>query len=170
MKKVFSVFLVISNLFLSNSFLSLAKPTEKVTAEKVVIVESENKKEEDKKETEKQDKTEENKEKPKKNTISLEINYETIEKVKKLLNSETDGTYKKARLAIDVLLIVLLGVSVLCSIKEKFFPVTKPTPIKDVQNKTWFQSVLATTKNIFFKAADKISTALPFLVMFMYFV
>lgn len=170
MKKVFSVFLVISNLFLSNSFLSLAKPTKKVTAEKVVIVESEKKKEEEKQEAEKQDKTEENKEKAKKNTISLEINYETIEKVKELLNSETNGTYKKARLAMDVLLSVLLGVSVLCSIKEKFFPVPKPTPIKNVQNKTWFQSALATTKNIFFKAADKISTALPFLVMFMYFV
>lgn len=162
MKKVFSTFLVISNLFLSNSLLSLAEPTEKVTTEKVVTVESEKKKRE-----EKQDKTEE---KQKKNTISLEISDETIEKVKELLNSETNGTYKKARLAMDVLLSVLLGVSVLCSIKEKFFPVPKPTPIKDVQNKTWFQSALATTKNIFFKAADKISTALPFLVMFMYFV
>lgn len=162
MKKVFSTFLVISNLFLSNSLLSLAEPTEKVTTEKVVTVESEKKKEE-----EKQDKTEE---KQKKNTISLEISDETIEKVKELLNSETNGTYKKARLAMDVLLSVLLGVSVLCSIKEKFFPVPKPTPIKDVQNKTWLQSALATTKNIFFKAADKISTALPFLVMFMYFI
>lgn len=161
MKKVFSTFLVISNLFLSNSLLSLAEPTEKVTTEKVVTVESEKKKRE-----EKQDKTEE---KQKKNTISLEISDETIEKVKELLNSETDGTYKKARLAMDVLLSVLLGVSVLCSIKEKFFPVPKPTPIKDIQNKTWLQSALATTKNILFKAADKISTALPFLVMFMYF-
>lgn len=164
MKKVFSTFLVISNLFLSNSLLSLAEPTEKVTTEKVVTVESEKKKRE-----EKQDKTEENKEKTKKNTISLEISDETIEKVKELLNSETNGTYKKARLAMDVLLSVLLGVSVLCSIKEKFFPVPKSSPIKDVQNKTWLQSALATTKNIFFKAADKISTALPFLVMFMYF-
>lgn len=170
MKKSFSVFLVISNLFLSNSLLSLAESTEKVTTEKVVTVDSEKKKEEEKKETEKQDKTEENKEKTKKNTISVEISNETIEKVKELLNSETNGTYKNARLAMDVLLCVLLGVSVLCSIKEKFFPVPKPIPIKDVQNKTWFQSALATTKNIFFKAADKISTALPFLVMFMYFV
>lgn len=161
MKKVFSTFLVISNLFLSNSLLSLAEPTEKVTTEKIVTMESEKKKKE-----EKQDKTEE---KQKKNTISLEISDETIEKVKELLNSETDGTYKKARLAMDVLLSVLLGVSVLCSIKEKFFPVPKPTPIKDVKNRTWLQSALATTKNIFFKAADKISTALPFLVMFMYF-
>lgn len=168
MKKVFSTFLVVSNLFLSKSLICLAETDKKVQSEKVVIVESENKKEEDKKETEKQNKTEENKEKQK-NTISLEISDETIEKVKELLNSETDGTYKKARLAMDVLLSVLLGVSVLCSIKEKFFPVPKPTPIKDVQNKTWFQSALATTKNIFFKAADKISTALPFLVMFMYF-
>lgn len=168
MKKVFSTFLVVSNLFLSKSLICLAETDKKVQFEKVVIVESENKKEEDKKETEKQNKTEENKEKQK-NTISLEISDETIEKVKELLNSETDGTYKKARLAMDVLLSVLLGVSVLCSIKEKFFPVPKPTPIKDVQNKTWFQSALATTKNIFFKAADKISTALPFLVMFMYF-
>lgn len=170
MKKSFSVFLVISNLFLSNSLLSLAESTEKVTTEKVVTVDSEKKKEEEKKETEKQDKTEENKEKTKKNTISVEISNETIEKVKELLNSETNGTYKNARLAMDILLCVLLGVSVLCSIKEKFFPVPKPIPIKDVQNKTWFQSALATTKNIFFKAADKISTALPFLVMFMYFV
>lgn len=169
MKKVFSTFLVISNLFLSKSLICLAETDKKVQSEKIVIVESENKKEEDKKETEKQNKTEENKEKTKKNTISLEISDETIEKVKELLNSETDGTYKKARLAMDVLLSVLLGVSVLCSIKEKFFPVPKPTPIKDVQNKTWLQSALATTKNILFKAADKISTALPFLVMFMYF-
>ena len=65
MKKVFSTFLVISNLFLSNSLLSLAKPTEKVIAEKVVTVESEKKKEEEKKAAEKQDKTEE---KQKKNT------------------------------------------------------------------------------------------------------
>lgn len=166
MKKVFSTFLVISNLFLSNSLLSLAEPTEKVTTEKVVTVESEKKKREEKQVTEKQDKTEE---KQKKNTISLEISDETIEKVKELLNSETNGTYKKARLAMDALLSVLLGVSILCSIKEKFFPVPKPTQIKDVQNKTWVQSALATTKNIFFKAADKISTALPFLVMFMYF-
>ena len=167
MKKVFSTFLVISNLFLSKSLICLAETDKKVHSEKVVTVDSEKKKEEEKKENEKQDKTEE---KPKKNTISLEISDETIEKVKELLNSETDGTYKKARLAMDVLLSVLLGVSVLCSIKEKFFPVPKPTPIKDVQNKTWFQSALATTKNIFFKAADKISTALPFLVMFMYFI
>lgn len=166
MKKVFSTFLVISNLFLSKSLICLAETDKKVTTEKVVTVDSEKKKEEDKKENEKQDKTEE---KQKKNTISLEISDETIEKVKELLNSETNGTYKKARLAMDVLLSVLLGVSVLCSIKEKFFPVPKPTPIKDVQNRTWLQSALATTKNIFFKAADKISTALPFLVMFMYF-
>ena len=44
MKKVFSTFLVISNLFLSNSLLSLAEPTEKVTTKKVVTVDSEKKK------------------------------------------------------------------------------------------------------------------------------
>lgn len=86
-----------------------------------------------------------------------------------MLNSETNETYAKARLTINAIFSVILGVNLLCSLKEKFFPSTEPIVAEKVQNKTWFNSALSVTKSIFFKVVDKVSTALPFLLLLRYF-
>ena len=109
MKKVFSIFLIFTNLFLSKSLTCLAEPDEKVTSKKVVTLEKKKKKAEEKKKIEEDAETEDEVEHHKKNTISLEISDETIEKIKEMLNSETNENYAKARLTIDAIFSVILG-------------------------------------------------------------
>ena len=120
-EKVFSIFLVFTNLFLSKSLTCLAKPDEKVTSKKVVTLEKKKKKAEEKQKVEEDAEAEDEVEHHKKNTISLEISDETIEKIKEMLNSETNENYAKARLTIDAIFSVILGVNLLCSLKERFF-------------------------------------------------
>ena len=164
MKKVFSIFLIFTNLFLSKSLICLAEPDEKVTSKKVVILEKKKKKAEEKQKVEEDAETEDEVEHHKKNTISLEISDETIEKIKEMLNSETNENYAKARLTIDA-----MGVNLLCSLKERFFSSPEPVIAEKVQSKTWVSSALSVTKSVFFKVVDKISTALPFLLLLRYF-
>lgn len=169
MKKVFSIFLVFTNLFLSKSLTCLAEPDEKVTSKKVVTLEKKKKKAEEKQKVEEDVETEEEVEHHKKNTISLEISDETIEKIKEMLNSETNENYAKARLTIDAIFSVILGVNLLCSLKERFFSSPEPVIAEKVQSRTWFNSALSVTKSVFFKVVDKVSTALPFLLLLRYF-
>ena len=169
MKKVFSIFLVFTNLFLSKSLTCLAKPDEKVTSKKVVTVEKKKKKAEEKQKVEEEVEVENEAENPKNNSISIEISDETIEKIKEMLNSETNENYAKARLTIDAIFSVILGVNLLCSLKERFFSSPEPVIAEKVQSKTWFNSALSVTKSVFFKVVDKISTALPFLLLLRYF-
>ena len=66
MKKVFSMFLVFANLFLSKSFICLAEPPdEKVTSKKVVTLEKKKKKAEEQKKVEEYDEIEDEAEDPK---------------------------------------------------------------------------------------------------------
>lgn len=83
MKKVFSIFLVFANLFLSKSLICLAEPDEKVTSEKIVTLEKRKKKEEEKKKVEEEvDEVENEAESSKQNSISIEISDKTIRDVK----------------------------------------------------------------------------------------
>lgn len=170
MKKVFSIFLVFTNLFLSKSLICLAEPNEKVTSKKVVTVEKKRKKAEEQKKVEEEvDEVENEAENSKNSSISIEISDETIEKIKEMLNSETNENYAKARLTIDAIFSVILGVNLLCSLKERFFTSPEPVIAEKVQSKTWVSSALSVTKSVFFKVVDKVSTALPFLLLLRYF-
>lgn len=169
MKKVFSIFLVFTNLFLSKGLICLAEPDEKVTSKKVVTLEEKKKKVEEQKKVEEEVEVENEAESSKQNTISIEISDETIEKIKAMLNSETNETYAKARLTIDAVFSVILGVNLLCSLKERFFSSPEPVIAEKVQSKTWVSSALSVTKSVFFKVVDKVSTALPFLLLLRYF-
>lgn len=161
--------MVFTNLFLSKGLICLAEPDEKVTSKKVVTLEEKKKKVEEQKKVEEEVEVENEAESSKQNTISIEISDETIEKIKAMLNSETNETYAKARLTIDAVFSVILGVNLLCSLKERFFSSPEPVIAEKVQSKTWVSSALSVTKSVFFKVVDKVSTALPFLLLLRYF-
>lgn len=181
MKRNLSVFLVLLNIFLSKSLTSLATTNEKdVDKNSATIVseveksdaenieeQKEEKGEKTKVEEKNNDKTVGDTEK-KKETISIEISAGTIEKIKKMLSSETSEKCTKTRLAIETIFSVLLGVELLCSVKNQCFGTAEPVMAENIQEKSWFRSTFNFTKNAFFKVSDKILNGLPFYLIFKY--
>lgn len=181
MKKALSILLVMLTLTLSKGFVCYAEPEVETKTETVATVVEE--KDETSKDEEKSEKAEnvvknvENTEKTKKESISLEISAETIDKIRSLLNSESKEKCTKTKLAIETILSILLGVGLFCSVKNQCFGpaepiVTGPTvaePIKDnVQADGWFQWGFGLAKNAVLKVSDKVLNVFPFYLLMKY--
>ena len=214
MKKIFSVLLVLANLALSKSFACLASNEETTNAELPAAIVVEEKKEnveaakvtgekektdtpesKENKNDEKGEKNEsniqnvENDGKTKKESISLEISAETMEKIKKVLSSEKRCEYPKTKLAIETVLGVLCVVGLLCSIKNECFGHACPTkpPVVDkparpplnentqkktqenTQNESWAHSAFDMTKRFFVTLSDKALNVFPFYLLLRYY-
>lgn len=187
MKRILSILLVLLNLSLPRFFTCFAggEKDEKAVINTTTVVEEKadsSKNEEDKKD-EKSEKAEnvvknvENTEKTKKESISLEISAETIDKIRQVLNSEMPQKRTKTQLAIETILSILLGVGLFCSVKNQCFGpaepiVTGPTvaePIKDnVQADGWFQWGFGLAKNAVLKVSDKVLNVFPFYLLMKY--
>lgn len=193
MKRILSILLVLLNLSLPRFFTCFAggEKDEKAVINTTTVVEEKadsSKNEEDKKD-EKSEKAEnvvknvENTEKTKKESISLEISAETIDKIRQVLNSEVPKKRTKTQLAIETIFSILLGVGLFCSVKNQCFGsaepivtgpiVTGPTvaePIKDnVQADGWFQWGFGLAKNAVLKVSDKVLNVFPFYLLLKYF-
>lgn len=218
MKKVLSCLLVLTNLALSKSFACLASneetanaglPAATVVEEKKENVEAakgtgekektDNPESKENKNDEKGEKNEsniqnvENDGKTKKESISLEISAEMMEKIKKVLSSEKRCEYPKAKLAIETVLGVLCVVGLLCSIKNECFGHACPTkpPVVDepaqppfnentqeniqentqenTQNESWAHSAFDMTKRFFVTLSDKALNVFPFYLLLRYY-
>lgn len=187
MKKALSILLVMLTLTLPKSFVCYAEPEVETKTETVAtVVEEKNENSKDEEKSEKAEnvvKNVENSEKPKKESISLEISAETIDKIRQVLNSEMPQKRTKTQLAIETIFSILLGVGLFCSVKNQCFGsaepivtgpiVTGPTvaePIKDnVQADGWFQWGFGLAKNAVLKVSDKVLNVFPFYLLLKYF-
>lgn len=199
MKRILSILLVLLNLSLPRFFTCFAEgeKDEKVVINTNTVVEekadssknAEDKKDEKSEKAENVVKNVENSEKPKKESISLEISAETMEKIKKVLNSEKRCEYPKTKLAIETVLGVLCVVGLLCSIKNECFGHACPTkpPVVDepaqpplnentqkktqenIQNENWARSAFDMTKRFFVTLSDKALNVFPFYLLLRYY-
>lgn len=199
MKKALSILLVFLTLTLSKGFVCFAEPEEKTSTETVATVveeKDETSKDEEKNETLQEDEKEENvvknvenSEKPKKESIYLEISAETMGKIKKVLSSEKRCEYPKTKLAIETVLGVICVVGLLCSIKNECFGHACPTkpPVVDepaqpplnentqkktqenTQNESWAHSAFDMTKRFFVTLSDKALNVFPFYLLLRYY-
>lgn len=182
MKKALSILLVFLTLNLSKGFVCFAEPEVETKTETVAIVVEE--KDETSKDEEKSEKAEnvvknvENSEKPKKESISLEISAETIDKIRQVLNSEMPQKRTKTQLAIETIFSILLGVGLFCSVKNQCFGSAEPIvagptvaePIKDnVQADGWFQWGFGLAKRAVLKVSDKVLNVFPFYLLMRYY-
>lgn len=181
MKKALSILLVMLTLTLSKGFMCFTEPENLSKAETVTTIVKE--KTDTSKDEEKGEKAEnvvknvENSEKPKKESISLEISAETIDKIRQVLNSEMPQKRTKAQLAIETIFSILLGVGLFCSVKNQCFgapattigePVITPT-IENPKNAGWFEWGFGLAKRGVLKAADKVANVFPFYLLLKYF-
>lgn len=181
MKKALSILLVMLTLTLPKGFVCYAEPEVETKTETVATVVEE--KDETSKDEEKGEKAEnvvknvENSEKPKKESISLEISAETIDKIRQVLNSEIPQKRTKTQLAIETIFSILLGVGLFCSVKNQCFgapattigePVITPT-IENPKNAGWFEWGFGLAKRGVLKAADKVANVFPFYLLLKYF-
>lgn len=181
MKKALSILLVMLTLTLPKSFVCYAEPEVETKTETVAtVVEEKNENSKDEEKSEKAEnvvKNVENSEKPKKESISLEISAETIDKIRQVLNSEMPQKRTKTQLAIETIFSILLGVGLFCSVKNQCFgapattigePVITPT-IENPKNAGWFEWGFGLAKRGVLKAADKVANVFPFYLLLKYF-
>lgn len=181
MKKALSILLVMLTLTLSKGFVCFTEPENLSKTETVTTIVKE--KTDASKDEEKGEKAEnvvknvENSEKPKKESISLEISAETIDKIRQVLNSEIPQKRTKTQLAIETIFSILLGVGLFCSVKNQCFgapattigePVITPT-IENPKNAGWFEWGFGLAKRGVLKAADKVANVFPFYLLLKYF-
>ena len=180
MKKVLSVLLALLTLTLSKGFVCLADPEKEAKTETVTTVVKE--KTDTSKDEEKGEKSEnvvknvENSEKPKKESISLEISAETIDKIRQVLNSEVPQKRTKTQLAIETIFSILLGVGLFCSVKNQCFGAPTTTVGEAVITQTndesksagWFEWTFGLAKRGVLKAADKVANIFPFYLLMKY--
>lgn len=181
MKKALSILLVMLTLTLSKGFVCYAEPEVETKTETVATVVEE--KDETSKDEEKSEKAEnvvknvENSEKPKKESISLEISAETIDKIRQVLNSEVPQKRTKTQLAIETIFSILLGVGLFCSVKNQCFGAPTTTVGEAVITQTnensksagWFDWTFGLAKRGVLKAADKVANVFPFYLLLKYF-
>lgn len=181
MKKALSILLVMLTLTLPKSFVCYAEPEVETKTETVATVVEE--KDETSKDEEKSEKAEnvvknvENSEKPKKESISLEISAETIDKIRQVLNSEVPQKRTKTQLAIETIFSILLGVGLFCSVKNQCFGAPTTTVGEAVITQTnensksagWFDWTFGLAKRGVLKAADKVANVFPFYLLLKYF-
>lgn len=181
MKKALSILLVMLTLTLSKGFVCYAEPEVETKTETVATVVGE--KDETSKDEEKSEKAEnvvknvENSEKPKKESISLEISAETIDKIRQVLNSEVPQKRTKTQLAIETIFSILLGVGLFCSVKNQCFGAPTTTVGEAVITQTnensksagWFDWTFGLAKRGVLKAADKVANVFPFYLLLKYF-
>lgn len=176
MKKALSILLVLLTFNLSKGFVCFTEPEVETKTETVATV-VEEKDEEKSEKAENVVKNVENSEKPKKESISLEISAETIDKIRQVLNSEMPQKRTKTQLAIETIFSILLGVGLFCSVKNQCFgaptttigePVITPT-IENPKNAGWFEWGFGLAKRGVLKAADKVANVFPFYLLLKYF-
>lgn len=181
MKKALSILLVMLTLTLSKNFVCYAEPEVETKTETVATVVEE--KDETSKDEEKNEKAGnifknvENSEKPKKESISLEISAETIDKIRQVLNSEVPQKRTKTQLAIETVFSILLGVGLFCSVKNQCFGAPTTTVGEAVITQTndnsksagWFEWTFGLAKRGVLKAADKVANVFPFYLLLKYF-
>ena len=181
MKKALSILLVMLTLNLSKGFVCFTESEVETKTETVVTVVEE--KEETSKGEEKSEKAEnvvknvENSEKPKKESISLEISAETIDRIRQVLNSEVPQKRTKTQLAIETIFSILLGVGLFCSVKNQCFGAPTTTVGEAVITQTnensksegWFDWTFGLAKRGVLKAADKVANVFPFYLLLKYF-
>lgn len=187
MKRILSILLVLLNLFLPRTFTCFAegeKDTKVEIATNTVVEEKtdaseniEDKKEKKREKAENVVKNVENTEKPKKESISLEISAETIDKIRQVLNSEVPQKRTKTQLAIETIFSILLGVGLFCSVKNQCFGAPTTTVGEAVITQTnensksagWFDWTFGLAKRGVLKAADKVANVFPFYLLLKYF-
>ena len=190
MKRILSVLLVLLNLSLPEAFTCFVESEKDskvdiITSTGIEEITDTSRNEEDKQD-EKSEKDEkagnivknvENSEKPKKESISLEISAETIDKIRQVLNSEVPQKRTKTQLAIETIFSILLGVGLFCSVKNQCFGAPTTTVGEAVITQTnensksagWFEWGFGLAKRGVLKAADKVANVFPFYLLLKYF-